>query len=32
MTTGRLKGQIVLCGIGIFDLPYIFANFTPQFP
>lgn len=32
MTTGGLKAQIALCAIGIFDLPYIFANFALQFP
>ncbi len=32
MRAGRLKAQIVLCAIGIFDLPYIFGNFAPQFP
>jgi len=32
MTAGRLKAQIVLCAIGIFDLPYIFENFALQFP
>jgi hypothetical protein len=32
MTAGGLKAQIVLCAIGIFDLPYIFENFALQFP
>ena len=32
MTAGRAKARIDLCRIGIFDLPYIFANFAPQFP
>jgi hypothetical protein len=32
MTAGRLKGQIVLCATGIFDLYYIFENFAHQFP
>ena len=32
MRAGRFKAQIVLCAIGIFDLPYIFGNFAPQFP
>jgi hypothetical protein len=32
MTAGGLKGQIVLCAIGISDLPYIFENFALQFP
>jgi hypothetical protein len=31
MTAGGLKPHIVLCAIGIFDLPYIFENFAPQF-
>jgi hypothetical protein len=32
MTAGRLKARIDLCRIGIFELPYIFTNFAPQFP
>jgi hypothetical protein len=28
----RLRAPIVLYAIGIFELPYIFANFPPQFP
>src|ERR1700704_6032479 len=32
MTAAGLKAQIVLCAIGIFDLPYIFENFALQFP
>jgi hypothetical protein len=32
VAAGRLTARIVLCAIKIFDLPYIFANFAPQFP
>ena len=32
MTAGRAIARIDLRRIGIFDLPYIFGNFAPQFP
>jgi hypothetical protein len=32
MTAGRLKAQIVLCPMGIFDLPYIFRELCSAIP
>ncbi len=32
MNDARVPLSDAVCAIGIFDLPYIFANFAPQFP